>query len=159
MATAAEQLGAGNAVYENLLLTQSAASARDSFQQLSGEIYPAIGSVLINDSRQVRDAVGERPGASVFGTDGNTAAQDNVWLKALGAQGKTDSRDDTAGYTSSIGGLLAGVDGNLADDTRLGVVAGYSDSSLNMGSGTHSRASVDSYHLGAYRAMKSVHCA
>ncbi|MCH5517400.1 autotransporter serine protease [Pseudomonas syringae] len=150
VATAAEQLGAGNAVYENLLLTQSAASARDSFQQLSGEIYPAIGSMLINDSRQVRDAVGERLGASVFGTDGNTAAQDNVWLKALGAWGKTDSRDDTAGYTSSIGGLLAGVDGNLADDTRLGVVAGYSDSSLNMGSGTHSRASVDSYHLGAY---------
>ncbi|WP_122376650.1 autotransporter family protein, partial [Pseudomonas savastanoi] len=150
VAIAAEQLGAGNAVYENLLLTQSAAAARDSFQQLSGEIYPAIGSVLINDSRQIRDAVGERLGARVFGTDGNTAAQDNVWLKALGAWGKTDSRDDTAGYTTSIGGLLAGVDGNLADDTRLGVVAGYSDSSLNMGSGTHSRASVDSYHLGAY---------
>ncbi|RMS39672.1 hypothetical protein ALP66_03702 [Pseudomonas amygdali pv. photiniae] len=150
VATAAEQLGAGNAVYENLLLTQSAAAARDSFQQLSGEIYPAIGSVLINDSRQIRDAVGERLRASVFGTDGNTAAQDNVWIKALGAWGKTDSRDDTAGYTTSIGGLLAGVDGNLTDDTRLGVVAGYSDSSLNMGSGTHSRASVDSYHLGAY---------
>ncbi len=30
------------------------------------------------------------------------------------------------------------------------VWASSSDSSLNMGSGTHSRASVDSYHLGAY---------
>jgi len=150
VATTAEQLGAGNAVYENLLLSPTAASARNSFQQLSGEIYPAIATVLINDSRQVRDAVGERLNASVFGTDGNTPAQDNVWLKALGAWGKTDSRDDTAGYTTSIGGLLAGVDGNVADDTRLGLVAGYSDSSLNMGSGTHSRASVDSYHLGAY---------
>ncbi|WP_122870060.1 autotransporter outer membrane beta-barrel domain-containing protein, partial [Pseudomonas viridiflava] len=150
VAKAAEQLGAGNAVYENLLLSPTAASARNSFQQLSGEIYPAIATVLINDSRQVRDAVGERLNASVFGTDGNTPAQDNVWLKALGAWGKTDSSDDTAGYTTSIGGLLAGVDGNVADDTRLGLVAGYSDSSLNMGSGTHSRASVDSYHLGAY---------
>ncbi|CAM3282565.1 autotransporter domain-containing protein [Pseudomonas floridensis] len=150
VASAAEQLGAGNAVYENLLLAPTAASARDSFQQLSGEIYPAIGTVLINDGRHVRDAVGERLGASAFGNDGNTATQDTVWLKALGAWGKTDSRQDTAGYTTSIGGLLAGVDGNVADDTRLGLVAGYSDSSLNMGSGTHSRASVDSYHVGAY---------
>ncbi|MBP0938483.1 autotransporter domain-containing protein [Pseudomonas alliivorans] len=150
VATAAEQLGAGNAVYENLLLSPSAASARNSFQQLSGEVYPAIGTVLINDSRQVRDAVGERLNASAFGTEGDTPAQDNVWLKALGAWGKTDSRDDTAGYTTSIGGLLAGVDGKVADDTRLGLVAGYSDSSLAMGSNTHSRASVDSYHLGAY---------
>jgi subtilase-type serine protease len=46
--------------------------------------------------------------------------------------------------------LLAGVDGLIAEDTRLGFVTGYSDSSLNMGSGTHSSASVDSYHLGAY---------
>ncbi|TDV60101.1 autotransporter serine protease [Pseudomonas sp. LP_7_YM] len=150
VATAAEQLGAGNAVYENLLLAQSAASARDSFQQLSGEIHPAIGTVLINDSRQVRDAVGERLGASVFGTGDEVSGQSNVWLKALGAWGKTDSRHDTAAYSSSIGGLLAGVDGKVADDTRLGVLAGYSDSSLSMGSGTHSRSSVDSYHLGAY---------
>ena len=46
--------------------------------------------------------------------------------------------------------MLAGVDGLIAEDTRLGFVTGYSDSSLNMGSGTHSSASVDSYHLGAY---------
>ncbi|MEE4673163.1 autotransporter domain-containing protein [Pseudomonas alliivorans] len=150
VATAAEQLGAGNAVYENLLLSPSAASARNSFQQFSGEVHPAIGTVLINDSRQVRDAVGERLNASAFGTEGDTPAQDNVWLKALGAWGKTDSRDGTAGYTTSIGGLLAGVDGKVADDTRLGLVAGYSDSSIAMGSNTHSRASVDSYHLGAY---------
>ncbi|MGH8408701.1 MAG: autotransporter outer membrane beta-barrel domain-containing protein, partial [Pseudomonas sp.] len=53
-------------------------------------------------------------------------------------------------YTTSIGGMLAGVDGALDEDTRVGLVAGYSDTSLNMGSDTHSRASVDSYHLGAY---------
>ncbi|MNZ75523.1 Extracellular serine protease precursor [compost metagenome] len=74
----------------------------------------------------------------------------NGWVKALGAWGTSDAHDDHAGSTSSIGGLLAGVDGELAEDTRLGLVAGYSDSSLNLGSGTHSRAQVDSYHLGAY---------
>lgn len=139
---AVEQLGTGNPVYESLLLSSSAAPAQQAFQQLSGEIYPALDTLLINDSRYLRDAVGERLQYQAPGSNG--------WVKALGAWGTSDAHDDHAGSTSSIGGLLAGVDGELAEDTRLGLVAGYSDSSLNLGSGTHSRAQVDSYHLGAY---------
>lgn len=144
VAAAAEQLGAGNPVYESILRSDSAATAQSGFQQLSGEIYPAIGTMLINDSRQLRDAVGERLRHTPV------TGESNVWVKALGSWGKTDSRSDTAGYTSSLGGMLAGVDGALDEQTRAGLVAGYSDSSLNMGSGTHSSASIDSYHLGAY---------
>ncbi|WP_017479721.1 autotransporter serine protease [Pseudomonas sp. PAMC 26793] len=144
VAAAAEQLGAGNPVYESILRSDSAATAQSGFQQLSGEIYPAIGTMLINDSRQVRDAVGERLRHTPV------TGESNVWVKALGSWGKTDSRSDTAGYTTSLGGMLAGVDGALDEQTRAGLVAGYSDSSLNMGSGTHSSASIDSYHLGAY---------
>ena len=143
VAAAVEGLGAGNSVYESLLLSASAASAQQGFQQLSGEIYPALGSMLINDSRQLRDAVGERL------HDAN-ATQSNGWIKALGAWGATNSGNDTSRYSTSIGGLLAGVDGALDEQTRIGLVTGYSDSSLSMGSGTHSSAKVDSYHLGAY---------
>lgn len=148
VATAVEGLGAGNPVYESLLLSPSASSAQQAFQQLSGEIYPALASVLVNDSRYVRDAVGERL-VEAKGT------QSNGWIKALGAWGKTDDRNDTAGYTTSIGGLLAGVDGALDEQTRIGLVTGYSGSSVNMGSGTHSSAQVDSYHLGAYAGRES----
>ncbi|MGS0545901.1 autotransporter domain-containing protein [Pseudomonas sp. Y5-11] len=143
VATAVEGLGAGNSVYESLLVSASAASAQQAFQQLSGEIYPALGSMLINDSRQLRDAVGERL------HDAN-ATPGNGWIKALGAWGSTESGNDTSRYSTSIGGLLAGVDGALDEQTRIGLVTGYSDSSLNMGSDTHSSAKVDSYHLGAY---------
>jgi subtilase-type serine protease len=143
VAAAVEGLGAGNSVYESLLLSADAASAQQAFQQMSGEIYPALGSMLINDSRQLRDAVGERLRDA-------SATQSNGWIKALGAWGTTDSGRDTSRYSTSIGGLLAGVDGALDEQTRIGLVTGYSDSSLNMGSGTHSQASVDSYHLGAY---------
>ncbi|PMX03206.1 autotransporter outer membrane beta-barrel domain-containing protein [Pseudomonas sp. FW215-R2] len=143
VASAVEGMGAGNSVYESLLLSATASDAQQAFQQLSGEIYPALGSVLINDSRQLRDAIGERL------HDAN-AAQSNGWIKALGAWGTTDSQHDTAGYSTSIGGLLAGVDGALDEQTRIGLVTGYSDSSLSMGSGTHSSAKVDSYHLGTY---------
>jgi subtilase-type serine protease len=151
VAASAEQLGAGNAVYESLLLAPDAASAQGAFQQLSGEIYPALETALVNDSRYVREAVGERLRNGEMGATSETVdTRGNVWVKALGAWGKTDSRSDTAGYTTSIGGMLAGVDGALDESTRIGLVAGYSDTSLNMGSGTHSRASVDSYHFGAY---------
>nr|WP_154744432.1 autotransporter serine protease [Pseudomonas karstica] len=151
VAAAAEQLGAGNGVYESLLLAPNAASAQEAFQQLNGEVYPALETALINDSRHLREAVGERLQRGEMGTSTQTLdSRGNVWIKALGAWGKTDSASATAGYTTSIGGMLVGVDGALDDDTRLGLMAGYSDTSLNMGDGTHSRAAVDSYHFGAY---------
>lgn len=144
VAAAAEQLGAGNPVYESVLSSDSSGVARQAFQQLSGEIYPAVGAMLINDSRHVRDAVGERlRHVPVTG-------ESNLWIKALGAWGKADSQSEYAGYTRSIGGMLLGVDGQWDEQTRVGVMAGYSDSSLNMGDGTHSSADIDSYHLGTY---------
>ncbi|CAI8787294.1 autotransporter outer membrane beta-barrel domain-containing protein [Pseudomonas soli] len=145
VAAAADRLGAGNPVYESLLLSADAASAQQAFDQLSGEIHPAVGNLLLNDSRQLRDAVGER--TRLQGVEG----QDNgLWVKALGAWGKADGDSGHARYSSSIGGMLLGVDGQMSEDTRVGVFTGYSDSSLSMGDGRHSSASVDSYHLGAY---------
>jgi subtilase-type serine protease len=151
VAAAAEQLGAGNSLYETLLLSPNAAVAQQAFQQLSGEIHPAIGTLLINDSRYLRDAVGERlRERDLFNAAAPADDHSNAWVKVLGAWGKSDGGHDNASSNSSIGGLLAGVDGLITEDTRLGFVTGYSDSSLSMGDGTHSSASVDSYHLGAY---------
>ncbi|WP_246883147.1 autotransporter serine protease [Pseudomonas sp. Tri1] len=151
VATAAEQLGAGNGLYEALLLSPSAAAAQQAFQQLSGEIHPAIGTLLINDSRYLREAVGDRLRQDALydaNTPGDTAS--NAWVKVLGAWGKNAGDHDSASSTHSIGGLLAGVDGLISEQTRLGFVTGYSDSSLSQGDGTHSSAKADSYHLGAY---------
>ncbi len=151
VAAAADRLGAGNPVYESLLLSADAGSARQAFDQLSGEIHPAVGNLLLNDSRQLRDAVGERTRQQGVAAAPAIDGQGNgLWVKALGAWGKADGDSGHARYSSSIGGMLLGVDGQLSEDTRLGVFTGYSDSSLSMGDGRHSSASVDSYHLGAY---------
>lgn len=151
VAAAAEQLGAGNALYEALLLSPSAAVAQQAFQQLSGEIHPAIGMLLINDSRYLRDAVLDRLRQdALYDANAPTDAGSNAWVKVLGAWGKSDGGHENASSTHSIGGLLAGVDGLIGDGTRLGFVTGYSDSSLSMGDGTHSSAKADSYHVGAY---------
>ncbi len=58
VAQAIEQLSAGNSVYESVILSPDTATARRAFTQLSGEVHPAIATQLINDSRQLRDAVG-----------------------------------------------------------------------------------------------------
>ncbi|TWC22956.1 MULTISPECIES: autotransporter serine protease [unclassified Pseudomonas] len=151
VASAAEQLGAGNALYETLLLSSSTAVAQQAFQQLSGEIHPAVGTLLINHSRYLRDAVGDRLRQdALYDANTPTDADSNLWVKALGAWGKSDGGHDNANSNSSIGGLLIGGDGLISEGTRLGFVTGYSDSSLSMGDGTHSSAEVDSYHLGAY---------
>ncbi|WP_296254187.1 MULTISPECIES: autotransporter domain-containing protein [unclassified Pseudomonas] len=151
VAQAAEQLGAGNPVYESLILSQDTATARRAFTQLSGEVHPAIATQLINDSRQLRDAVGDRLRVAGLYEQPAPGSEDNsVWVKALGAWGKNSGSSDSASSVSSLGGLLAGVDGLISDHTRLGVMAGYSDTSLSLGDDTHSRASADSYHLGAY---------
>lgn len=151
VAAAADQLGAGNPVYESLLLSANAGSAQQAFDQLSGEIHPAVGNLLLNDSRQLRDAVGERTRQQGVAAAPAVEGQGNgLWVKALGAWGKAEGDSARARYSSSIGGMLLGIDGQMSEDTRVGVFTGYSDSSLSMGDGRHSSASVDSYHLGAY---------
>ncbi|WP_277589334.1 autotransporter domain-containing protein [Pseudomonas chlororaphis] len=146
VAGAIDQLGTSNPVHESILQTQSVASARQAFQQLSGEIYPAVGTLLLRDSRYVRDAVGERLRNEIS----DVGAGSNVWLKTLGAWGKSDGNSDNASSTHSVRGLLAGVDAQLTDDTQVGVLTGHSRSSLNLNGGTHSSASINSYHLGVY---------
>ncbi|WP_057447168.1 autotransporter serine protease [Pseudomonas syringae group genomosp. 3] len=151
VAQAIEQLSAGNSVYESVILSPDTATARRAFTQLSGEVHPAIATQLINDSRQLRDAVGDRLRVEGLYDQPAAGREDNsVWVKALGAWGKNADSSDSASSTSSLGGLLAGVDGLISDHTRLGAMAGYSDTSLSLGDDTHSRASADSYHLGAY---------
>ncbi|EPM91823.1 autotransporter, partial [Pseudomonas syringae pv. actinidiae ICMP 19070] len=53
VAQAIEQLSAGNSVYESVILSPDSATARRAFNQLSGEVHPAIATQLINDSRQL----------------------------------------------------------------------------------------------------------
>ncbi|RTX06852.1 autotransporter domain-containing protein, partial [Pseudomonas aeruginosa] len=75
VAGAVEALGAGNPVYESLLLSENAATAQRAFQQLSGEIYPALAGLLLNDSRYLRDSVGERLRQASDGEAGGEAPE------------------------------------------------------------------------------------
>ena len=137
-----ESLGLGNAVYD-AVLNLSADQARNAFDQLSGEIHASAVSAMVEDSRFVRNAVWDRMRATEQGTGYG------VWGQAFGSWGHTDGDGNAAKMDRSIGGLFAGVDGQPFDNTRFGLVAGYSRSSFDV-KDRSSSGTADNYHLGLY---------
>ncbi len=162
-------LGSGHAVYDAIAkLPDDPGLIRSSLDALSGEIHASSKTALIEDSRFIRNAAIDRgraafamPGASqapvqAYGPDDTPIsvtpnhAGPVFWSHAFGSWGKTDDDGNAASLDRDIGGFLIGADRQLGD-WRLGVMAGYSHSSIN----AHDRdssAKSDSYHLGLYGA-------
>lgn len=140
--------------------------ARAAFDALSGEIHASAKSVLIEDSRFVRDAMAARLRSS-FGMSGTDAqavmaygddaqamavAADYsgpaFWTQGFGSWGATDGDDNAAEVTRNTGGVFGGVDSSIGD-WRLGLLAGYSHTSFEADDRA-SKGDSDNYHLGLY---------
>ncbi|WP_274425236.1 autotransporter domain-containing protein [Chelativorans sp. YIM 93263] len=168
VAVAAESLGAGNDIYNAVAaLPDNDAEIQGAFDQLSGEIHASAKTALIEDSRFVRDAVSDRIRAAfgdmpetgtpvlAYGPDGPrppAAVTSNgpvAWGRAYGGWGKTDGDGNAAKLDRSTGGFLAGIDGAVTPNLRLGLLAGYGHSSFDVDDRASSGSS-DNYHLGLY---------
>ncbi|MGE8354262.1 MAG: autotransporter domain-containing protein [Pseudomonas protegens] len=147
---ALERLGPGHPLYESLLLLPSAAQAQGALGQLSGEVYPALGAMLLSQGSVLRETFGERLQRSGHDAVAPEDQSASLWIKGLGAWGRNAGGQGSSAYTSSLGGVLLGGERDLGPQTRVGLAGGYSDSSLHMGTGSRDKAQVDSYHLGVY---------
>jgi outer membrane autotransporter protein len=87
------------------------------------------------------------PAAAAAGSDWT------VWAKALGGWGRADGDGNAAAAKSSFGGFLAGADTRFGEMLRLGVVAGYTFSSLAIDAQA-SGAGIETAHAGAYAGAK-----
>lgn len=163
-AAAIEALGAGNRVFDTVVMQDSEADARMAFDQLSGEIHASAKTALINDSRLIRNAMNDRvraafndvaaadvpvmsfgPDARPLGvpTDAPTMA---AWGNAFGTWSETKGDGNASTLDQSTGGFVTGFDAAVAQDWRLGALAGYSRSTFDAkGSGES-----DNYHVGVY---------
>ncbi|WP_146226042.1 autotransporter domain-containing protein [Phyllobacterium leguminum] len=166
-AAAIEALGAGNKVFDTVVLQDSEADARMAFDQLSGEIHASAKTALINDSRLIRDAVNDRLRAAFddvaasdvpvmsFGPDAKPLVKGDAptmaaWGKAFGTWSETEGDGNAASLDQSTGGFVTGFDAAVAGDWRLGAMAGYSRTSFDAkGSGNS-----DNYHAGVYGGAK-----
>lgn len=144
-AAALDQTGMGNQAAE-AVARLSAADAPAAFDQLSGEIHGAVNTGLLEDSRHVRDAIGDRV-AAAFGGD---AYEDfGMWGSTYGGWGNSDGDGNAARMDRGSAGFFAGFDAPIGDNLNLGFVTGYGNSRYDIDART-SQARVDSYHLGAY---------
>lgn len=157
-------LGGGNAVHD-AVLALSAEEARGAFDQLSGEIHASARTVLIEDSRFVRNAVNDRlrgafdkagasgPVATYRDGAPKPAASDTegpaFWGQGFGSWGHTGGDRNAARIGRSTGGFFIGADAPAFGNWRLGAVAGYSHTSFDT-KDRYSSGSSDNYHFGLY---------
>ncbi|MDW6025396.1 autotransporter domain-containing protein [Mesorhizobium sp. BAC0120] len=173
-ATGIESIGfdAGDAVYDAIaLLPDDTNLIRQSFDQLSGEIYASATTALIDDSRFVRETATDRIRAA-FGDVGASSAPVTVyddkrartadptddglaiWGQGFGSWGQLDGDGNAGNLSHDTGGFLVGVDAPVFDTWRLGVLGGYSRSSFSARDRASSGDS-DNYHLGLYGGTQS----
>ncbi|GAA5628163.1 hypothetical protein Brsp05_03459 [Brucella sp. NBRC 12953] len=152
-ARAIASLPSGHAVWNAIALQPDDQAARAAFDALSGEIHASAKSGLINDSHFLRDAINDRLRAafSTTGVKPESATTTNLaaWGQALGSWGRFNGNDNAAAFDTSTGGFVTGLDTQLGEASRLGLVAGYSHLSMHA-KDRSSSASAENWHLGLY---------
>lgn len=148
--------GAGNALWNQVAAT-NATGARSTFQSLGNELHATTKTVLVEDSRLVRNAMAERlheaqdEAPSSAGIQGLAGSRERglVWTQALGAWGRNDGSHDASSLDSHSRGLLIGADIPLDNGWRAGALVGFGHTNLDLRDESGSADSTD-YHLGLY---------
>lgn len=165
VALAAQELSDTNPVLEALYGLADSQVA-PALNQLSGEIYPSVSTVIQQESIYLRDAVGARLRQSA--TDDETGALSYaakaagpatatlskdltpiLWAQGYGAWGDAYGDGNASTISSSMGGFLAGVDADIGGNVRAGLVAGFSETQFDVDAASSS-GSMDSYDVGVY---------
>lgn len=139
-AEGADSLTDGNPLKDALVLLPTEAAAQDAFDQVSGEIHPAVRTALAEDSRLPRGAVLDRLG---YGEP-----ERSVWGRVFGAFGSSDGDSNAAEFDRDSHGMIFGVDKTFGALT-VGVAAGGFETEVKLGA-RRSEATVDSIHGLAY---------
>lgn len=119
-----DSLEPGNPLFDAIVVMPDDGAARDAFDQLSGEIHPAMRRAMVDDSRLPRDAVLQR-----LETE---AGNGRYWAESYYGRGRVsaDGNATRAGREST--GMLFGMDGAAAPGVTVGVAAGWLDSEIEL---------------------------
>ncbi len=155
--TVVEGLGLTNPIFSAVAFAATPEAARTAFDLLSGEVHSSFQSILIEDSRFLRDAANDRL-RSVLGTVAAKQSSETtgaigsgelaLWSQGFGSWGRIDGDGNAAKADRSIGGFFVGADTQV-DEWTVGALAGYSRASMDIDA-RFSSATSDNYHLGLY---------
>jgi outer membrane autotransporter protein len=170
VANALQASGTHSALGAAVFNQATGAGARQAFDALSGEVHASAAGVMLDESRYLRDAVlgrarqayGNAPGPlaalgpevpTVTSAPAPSPALDKpvsaAWAQAIGAWGRLDGDGNAATLDSRVGGFISGFDVTFADSWRLGLAAGYTQTSLDVDA-RNSSASLDNVHFALY---------
>jgi len=151
------------------LLNLSQDDARRAYDNLSGEIYPTTGTVLLQGSRQLRTRINTRLSSGTQGTMQTSSFNQllsmgqgvgfssrepqPVWFSAWGQSGNYGSSRNTAEVSTSGQGFLVGIDNaakSLEDGAHAGLMLGSESYKVTAGDNRASRSEIDSRSVGLY---------
>lgn len=169
-AQAIEALGAGNDLYEALIVSERLEEARRAFDATSGEVHASLEGSLLGEAFIMQNATMSRlraafgsPGAAsspvtVYGKNGPVAAsadapQPVVWGYGYGGWGSRDGDRNAARLTHTTGGFIIGADALADENWRLGLAGGYGKSQDKVNARA-SAAKTDSYTIAGYAGTR-----
>jgi len=154
VAVAANPLGFGNPVYD-ALVALNAATARQAFNQLSGDIHASTRTAIMDDDRYVRDAINQHLAGMSNDANGLNVTDDRgvtAWTAAWGHWGSHDTDGNASTFSANGSGLLIGADLPVSDTARVGAVLGTGQSTVRTttpGASSH----VLDQHAGVYGSL------
>jgi outer membrane autotransporter protein len=115
--------GALDAAYSQLDPIVNAGATTASFNAMQG----AIGTIT-DHLADIRRGVAPKGGGV---STGDFWKNEAVWAKGFGSYANQGTRKDISGYDASLWGAAGGMDGIVADNTRLGLSGGYSATNVD----------------------------
>lgn len=149
-ATALDGLPDSNVLVQNLVLLNET-QAVDAFDQLSGELYPSVRSVLVDSSRMPRDAAMNRARAASdgFSQQSYDGRPNGVWAEAYASGGNLNSDGNAARINQDSNALLAGYDYQFDAGWRIGAFIGNGRTDFRV-TDRSSDGHADTRHFGVY---------
>ena len=165
VANVIEGFGASDSLYDAIVALPDGEPA-DAFNQLTGEQYATLQTIMTLNSAIDRNAANQRLRSSMGGIGGSgdqvsvgfhneeelpssLFPTPQIWAQAFGNWSKIGSTVNTASVTSQSKGFLVGMDAEMWSDWRTGAFAGYSQTSSKADS-INSTADIDHIHAGLY---------
>lgn len=122
-----------------------------AFDQLSGELYPSVQSVLVESSRMQREAVMQRAraGSNRFTAQAEEGQSHGLWAETYRSSGHLAADGNARRADHSSHAVLAGYDHRFDGGWRLGAMLGSGRTDLDLSERSHEARS-STRHAGIY---------
>ena len=153
--------GQSNAVTQAVLNLTTTDQAEAAYDGLSGEVHASLKGALLGADQLKMAAInrrihrqpgqpGAQPAATAFGNLSSFVDdQSGFWITGYRSESETDASFNTAEMDTDLDGILLGMERELAEHWRFGVLGGYGQTAVDQPERS-SFASVDTWSLGLY---------